>query len=224
MREIDQKAVLAKSDELILEELICDCESFILHTAYKATGTYVDKSDDRWSVSLSAFHEAVMSYDFDMGSFFSFANTVIRRRLYDHRKQEQRHYDETTMDPDLMSEYEDRSIAIISDAALEVESIEQVLHHYGITFFDLADASPKASKTREACGKAVMYLSENPLLVSELWRTKTIPVKLLIKNLSLTPKILENHRKYIIAAVEILQGEYPILADYFRHLKEGTKK
>ena len=224
MREIDHKVVLAKRDELILEELIRDCESFILHTAYKATGTYVDKSDDRWSVSLSAFHEAVMSYNFDMGSFFSLATTVMRRRLFDHKKQEQRHYGETSMDPEAMNEHEDPSVAIVSDAALEVESIEQVLRHYGISFFDLVDASPKATKTKEASGKAIVYILDHPLLVSELWRTKTIPVKLLVKNLSLTPKILENHRKYIIAAVEILQGEYPILADYFRHLKEGTKK
>ncbi|PKM85128.1 MAG: RNA polymerase subunit sigma [Firmicutes bacterium HGW-Firmicutes-11] len=224
MREVDQKAVLAKSDERILEEMIRDCESFILRTAYRATGTYVDKSDDRWSVSLSAFHEAILSYDFDKGSFFPFANTVIRRRLFDHRKQEQRHFGETLLDPEAMSEQEDKAIEIVSDAALEVESIEQILRHYNISFFDLAEASPKAIKTKEACGKAILFLLEQPLLLSELWRTKTLPVKLLTKNLSLTPKILENHRKYIIAAVEILHGEYPILADYFHHLKEGTKK
>ena len=119
MREVDQKAVLAKSDERILEEMIRDCESFILRTAYRATGTYVDKSDDRWSVSLSAFHEAILSYDFDKGSFFPFANTVIRRRLFDHRKQEQRHFGETLLDPEAMSEQEDKAIEIVSDAALE---------------------------------------------------------------------------------------------------------
>ena len=34
-------------------------------------------------------------------------------------------------------------------------------------------------------------------------------------------KTIERHRKYIIAAVIILTGDYPILAEYMKYMKEG---
>jgi RNA polymerase sigma factor len=40
------------------------------------------------------------------------------------------------------------------------------------------------------------------------------------KNTHVPRKILERHRKYIIAAIEILSGEYPYLADYLRYIRE----
>jgi RNA polymerase sigma factor len=40
------------------------------------------------------------------------------------------------------------------------------------------------------------------------------------KNTNVPRKILERHRKYIIAAIEILSGEYPYLADYLRYIRE----
>jgi RNA polymerase sigma factor len=56
--------------------------------------------------------------------------------------------------------------------------------------------------------------------VSELRRSKQLPLKNIEKSAQVPRKILERHRKYIIAAIEILSGEYPNLAEYLRYIRE----
>ena len=45
------------------EQLLRQNEFFILRTARIATGRSITKSDDEWSVALSAFWEAVKTHD-----------------------------------------------------------------------------------------------------------------------------------------------------------------
>src|SRR5690606_2812765 len=54
---------------------------------------YIDPShDDEYSIALAAFNEAIDGYQEGAGkSFLGFAETVIRRRLIDHVRREQRH-------------------------------------------------------------------------------------------------------------------------------------
>jgi len=51
-------------------------------------------------------------------------------------------------------------------------------------------------------------------------RNKLLPLKVLENNLKLPRKILERHRKYIIAGAEIISGDYPILSEYLKFIKE----
>lgn len=233
MRNIDENVLKAQTDMGYLEEFIKEYEVFILHTAHKGAGQYITKRDDQWSVALSAFHEAVRSYDFGKGAFLPFAETVIKRRLYDYSRKEARHdcevlIDSYTVESDV--EGEDNSVKFEvmtktaanqeSDARLEIQMISETLKEYGITFMELAEASPKAGKTKIVCGNAVRFLVQNPLLLNEMRRTKTLPLKIIEKNKNLPRKVLERHRKYIIAGAEIISGDYPILSEYLRFMRE----
>ena len=237
MRNIDENVLRAQQDNQYLEEFIKEYEVFILHTAHKGAGQYITKRDDQWSVALSAFHEAVKSYNFDKGAFLSFAETVIKRRLYDYSRKESRHDCEVLIDSYTLENdqnVEDASIKLEvmkktadnqeSDAKLEIQMISETLKEYGITFLELTDSSPKAGKTKLVCGSAVMYLVQNPLLLNEMRRTKTLPLKIIEKNNSLPRKVLERHRKYIIAGAEIISGDYPILSEYLRFAREENSK
>lgn len=234
MRTIDEKAIKAKGDKEYLEDFIKEYEVFILHAAHKSAGRYITKGDDQWSVALTAFHEAVNSYEFDKGAFIPFAEIVIKRRLYDFARKQSRHDCEVLIDSytiendngeeDLSVKYEvmaKTASARESDAKLEIQSISEVLEGYGISFNDLAAASPKAGKTRTACGKAILYLTQNTILLDEMRRTKMLPLKIIEKNQNLPRKVLERHRKYIIAGSEIISGDYPTLSEYLRFVKEG---
>jgi RNA polymerase sigma factor len=53
---------------------------------------------------------------------------------------------------------------------------------------------------------------------------KMLPVNVVEKNAKVPRKILERHRKYIIAAVEILSGDFPYLAEYIRFIREEFEK
>ena len=100
MDATDQMAMAAKTDEAILETLITGHRSFILRCAAKAAGRYLTDSDDEWSVALMAFHEAVGAYAPDKGRFEAFASTVIRRRVIDYLRSQQRFSQELNVAPE----------------------------------------------------------------------------------------------------------------------------
>jgi len=56
--------------------------------------------------------------------------------------------------------------------------------------------------------------------MAEFYKTLQLPLKIIEKNTNLPRKILENHRKYIIAAVVILSGEYPLVAEYISFIRK----
>lgn len=236
MRTIDDNALKAQSDQAYINTFIQDNESFILQAAYKATGQYITKSDDKWSVALSAFLEAIKSYSKDKGAFFAFADLVIKRRLYDDYKKQSRHFKEIPINPYSFEsdkddeEEEDIEIkrevlaSVVSrdneDARLEIEAISAVLQSYDISFMDLVSVSPKSLKTKKICAKAIVFVNQNKSYFKEMRKTKSLPLKEIENFLHLPRKTLERHRKYIIAAIEIISGDFPVLSEYLKFVRE----
>jgi RNA polymerase sigma factor len=235
VRELDSLALSAKSDPSVRESLIRQQEYYILKCASKACHRYITRSDDEWSVSLLAFSQAIDSYDLNKGSFLSFTELVIKRRLIDYSKSLMKYNSEILIDPVLFEtepEEDSEDIQIRTEVAeqvsrqesedlkLEIDAANQVFSDYGFSFFDLAECSPHAAKTKKACAKAVNYILNNPLLVNDLHNSRQLSLKILEKNTKIPRKILERHRKYIIAAIELLSGEYPNLAEYLRYIRE----
>ncbi len=217
LREIDQMAFEAAHDNEKLSEFIKQYEFFILRTASKTARHYISKSDDEWAIALVAFSDAVKKYDYERGSFIPFAELIIRQKLVDHYRVQSRRNKEIQVE-----RIEDEANVEYSDynLKLEIEAIAQVLNDYRFSFMDLVECSPKANKTKTACAKAVSYLLKNTLLMNEMQEAKQLPVKIIEKNTGIPRKIIERHRKYIIAAAEILHGDYPYLAEYLSYIRE----
>jgi len=217
LREIDQMALEAAKDEKKLSAFIEQYEFFIIKTASKTAKHYISKNDDEWAIALVAFSDAVKKYDYERGSFLGFAELMIHRNLVDYYRIQGRHSAEIQVDQienEAVVEYNDGNLK------LEIEAITEVLKSYGFTFMDLVDCSPKAGKTKTACAKAVSHMVNNQILAREMQASKQLPAKLIEKNTGVPRKILERHRKYIIAAAEILHGDYPYLSDYLSYIKE----
>lgn len=217
LREMDIMAVESVKDEKKLISFIRQNEFFILKTASKISKHYISKNDDEWSVALVAFSGAVKKYDYDKGSFFSFAELVIKKNLIDYYRSNGKRSMEIPVEcihEEVLIEHSDNNLK------LEIEAISEVLSEYGFGFMDLADCSPKADKTRKACAKAVSYLMTSPVLIGEMRKSKLFPLKIIEKNTGVPRKILERHRKYLIAAAEILSGDCPYLSDYLSFIKE----
>lgn len=234
MRELDNLVILSKDDPSTFDEIIRQQENAILAYASKVTGRYISKSDDEWSIALLAFTQAIESYDLDKGGFVSFYRLLIKRRLIDYFRSQLKYNTELTVDPILFDtepeEFEDNvsvRIAVAdkvsyqeeNDLKLEIEAANQILSEYGFSFYDLTKCSPRATKTKSSCAKAVNYILDNPILMKELHNTKQLPLKIIEKNTKVPRKILERHRKYIIAAIEILSGGYPYLAEYLQYIR-----
>lgn len=226
MRKTDEEAIRAAADPLEENAFIGRSRSFILRCASKDTHRYVTDRDDEWSVALIAFSEALHLYQADKGPFLPFAALVIRRRLTDHLRSQARSSEEIALTPDqdgelpeaLRSGSPDGTGNLLKD---EVEAAGDLLKQYGFSFYDLARCSPKAEKTKAACAAAIRFLLESPALLSELRRTGTLPLLPLCQGTGVARKKLERHRRYIIAAAEILSGDFPGLQEYLRFVRCG---
>jgi len=245
MADISLDAMQARNVEILLNNFIESNRHFILASAYRAVGHFVTESDDEYSIALMAFHEAVTSYDETKGIFHSFAALVIKRRLYDYMRSNARFSEEISVDPGAMSfemeeEHPQKSLqmeirrkeaelarqnasAIPGDNPMrdEIEAVQDILKRYDFSFFDLAQYSPRADKTKKACAEAVAYMLEHDDLIRKMRAKRILPVKELREDAGISRKILERHRKYIIAAIEILNGEYPLLAEYMSYIKKA---
>lgn len=234
MRTDTEQVLHAAKDTGALARLIEQYRPFILREAGISCRRYLTEEDDEWSIALAAFSQAVTEYTPDKGGFPAFARLVIRRRLIDYYRSQKKFEAEIPAshaflepepgaDPDALSAAVAERLAELPEENPlpdEIREISAILIGYGFSFMDLADCSPKAEKTRAACARAVRYLLVNPLLITEMRRTRLLPTKILEKNAEVPRKILERHRKYIIAAAEILTGNFPGLAAYLRFVKE----
>jgi len=237
-----EKVLKAQNDREYLGEFIQSHENFIRRCITKTTHRFCSKSDDEWSIGMIAFLESIRGYDASKGNFFSFAQMVIRRRLLDYFQSEKRHEVEILVEPSVMEgEFDELSetmpiqneiltkIAQSSPGQLsggmsappghgvvhdEIDAIHTQLMEYGFSFFDLPEHSPRWEKTRRECSSAVNTIVEDDKLFSDMRRKKVLPIAEICRRSDLKRKSIERHRRYIIAAAEILGGDYPILATY----------
>ncbi len=238
MEYIDELALHAANDNHLLSELIESQSQFILRSASKTSKKYISKNDDEWSIALIAFSDAVKTYAKSKGGFLHYAQTIIKNRLIDYYRSEQKYKPEYLVDPSLFeceSNEEEADIAIKISVAKqliyqdnhsirdEIEAITPVINEYGFTFYDLASCSPKSKKTKEACKKVILHILENQEIMRIMKEAKQMPIKKIQKNTGLPRKLIEHHRRYIIAAIEILSGEYPFLAEYVTFIRKEEK-
>lgn len=231
-RSIDLTALSASCDDAILEDFISCKKGFIVSCAWKVYGTHIHKNGEEECLAVEAFVEAVKSYSFEKGSFLSFAELVIKRRTIDAIRKRRRQENIVAMDPRELAIEQDKGRAEAhrteesaqTDMALEIESVSKQLQLYGFSFFDLIHCSPKAEKTKEACEKAVRFIVSREALFSEMRETGQLSIKIIEKNTGIPRKVLERHRKYIMAISEIVFGKYPCLAGYVNNIKRRSEE
>jgi len=226
--EMNQKVILAKSDDTIRNNIISEYSNFIKARISKTVKRNITESDDEYSIGIMAFNEAIDSYNENKGNFLSFASIVIRNRIINHIKAESKNSKVipfsslSTRDEDGEEnsfDIEDEKATIESrenDVAYEIDSLKKELEKYNISFFDLPKSSPKAQKTKDMCIEVIKYIKSKPILIENLKEKKTLPSSILLRELKINEKLLERHRKYIISSIIILTGDYENIADYIK--------
>lgn len=235
MGEIDLEVIEVSKDRELKNYFIEKNELFIRKCASSCTRRFISKFDDEWSIALIAFSEAINDYSLEKGSFYGFAKLVIHRKLIDYIRKQDKHKNEILVDPSIFDSdsYKDENdggmkesiskkmvFTVNHSLKYEIEAVNQVFSGYGFTFFDLAKCSPKAEKTKKACASAIDFILNDVKIINEMKQSKLLPILIIEKKKKIPRKLLERHRKYIIAAVEILSGEYPYLAEYMRTIRE----
>ena len=226
----NERAIWAAQSTENLNQFLMEEEQHILRLTGKVLKREVTKSDDEWWVALMAVSEAVKKYDGSRGDFWSYAAFLIKSRETDlYRSGASRQKAEIAVAPELfgndpMEDGLDYSLqkdindktayAVDNSLKEEIEELTQVLDGFGIDFFDLAECSPKAEKTKDGCARVVRAIFTPPPLLQEILRSKNLPAKKIMEREKVSAKLLERHRKYLLSVVLILSGDYPLIADF----------
>ena len=229
--KLESQVVRARTCEEVLSRLLEQQRGFILGCAAKVCGRYITPQDDEWSVALSAFSQAVQDYRQEKGDFLPFARQVIRNDLIDYLRSQGKYRREVPVDPSVFApsaeagaswKLERREGKETPGFSLreEIQSVSQIFGCYGFTFFQLADCCPRAEKTKKACAQAVQTLLAQKELLDQLEQTCQLPIRGLEEASGVSRKLLDRHRKYIIAAAVILSGDYPGLREYFPFMRK----
>lgn len=220
------------------QEILEQHDAFILKAASIVCGRQISRSDDEYSIALSAFWEAEKSHDPSKGSLETFASVVIRHRLIDYiRKTKTSDNREIVVEPDVFtdgldegSEFEGIRQAVEKKItgdmpqpglAEEISELAEVLRRYQIDFFDLPKCCPKAHKTRAVCLKAARFVCAILELLERLRRTLRLPAAEMEPGVPISRKLLDKFRKYIIASIEIEAGDFPGIQEYFSGAEEA---
>ena len=239
----NDRALLAKADREELEHFLSDEQQHILRLTGRLLKRSLTVSDDEYSIALMAVSEAVKNYDRTRGDFWSFASVVIKSRELDYYRHSASLNDrEMPVAPEIfsadsghgMEEERDRALqhdinektAVYVDTALkdEIEDLKEKLAEYDISFFDLAGCSPKAKKSREACSQVLKAIFTPPPLMEEIIKSKSLPIKKIIERQKVSRKLIDRHRKYLMSAALIIDGDYPNIAEYIPFFQRGSRR
>ena len=227
--DLDERVVLAKDSESEAEKLILDYTPFLRSRA--ARYSLQDKEDLRdalFSVAMSAFYEAIQSYDDEKGHFFPFANRVIRARIIDYIRTSSKHEGRTVpleTDDDELRSAQSSAINMISmrnydeerrreRLAEEIEQFKHELASWGITMEALVRASPKHKELRRTYDGVIAAVAGNPDIMQTIHLKRYFPVNSISKLTGLPQKKLERARIYVLAALVIKTGDYEQLSGY----------
>jgi len=224
-------AEIQQGNEALRNELIQQYKPFIAKTVSGVCKRFIREEDDEASIGLIAFNEAIEKYaPHKGGSFLSFAELLIKRRLIDYIRKEARIRDTVWYTED--REEGEQTAQTYLDTRLSVDEFyrqmereqrreeiihyQQVLKQFGIHFHDLVEQSPKHKDARLNAIRVAQLLVEKEELLSLLFQKKQLPIKQLEEMASVSRKTIERNRKYIIAVAVILAGDYIYLKDYIK--------
>ncbi len=227
----DDIARIQAGDETLRNDVLQRYQPFVAKTASKFCKRYVNpETDDEFSIALLAFNEAMEHWKPDAGrSFIGFAETVIRRRLTDYVRKEQRTAGQIPQSAFLQEDEEGETFDPIDarrsaemhlqererdERRLEIEGLNAQLADFGISFTDLVEGSPKHEDSRKMLIGIGWMLSRDRDLSEVLLLKKSLPLKELTERASVSRKTLERGRKYIIAVALIHMGQYPHLQSF----------
>ena len=97
---------------------------------------------------------------------------------------------------------------------LEIEDFTKELIKYNITFKDLVKASPKWKSTRIKYNIILNYITKSEEVIEEIIKNKKLPIVIIEENVGVPRKTIERSRKYIIAVIIILLGDYHYIKEY----------
>lgn len=222
-----------QGDNEARDDLISQYQPFIAKCASEVCKRYINPSqDDEFSIGLIAFNDAIDSYATDKGAaFLSFAKLIIKRRIIDYIRQQKAHISVASLDETYENEEQMENPAEIQISREkfteeteawyrreEIRELQVQLRRFRLTFEDITEAAPKHKDARESAMQVARIVHGDKCLRSKVLDKGRLPIKDLDGKVSVSKKTLERNRKYIIALVLILSGDYVYLKEYLKEV------
>lgn len=216
-------------DEQALHDLLFSYSPFMKKTASQVCKRFIDDHDDEYSIALSAFNEAVQKFDqTNNASFLTFAHMVIRRRVIDFIRKENRR-DEISHDfmpaaePESHNGLADHAASVAYDTSQqnqkrreEIALYEEMLREFGLSFQVLVKVSPAHQDARVTSIQIAQLVAETDEYKQYLVEKKKLPIKEIEKLVKVSRKTIERNRKYIIAMALLQMSDLHFLKDYLK--------
>ncbi len=227
-QKLDDRVLEARNHQEEIEALINEYLPFIKAAISKTLRKYIDGHDDVLTVGMLGFHEAMLSFEPSRGSFISYANLVIRNRVLDELRKEnrQKHGSESSIDDHTDDEVSMNEIRTSIDAYENRKLIDQrrddlvvyteILKSWDMTLIELSKLSPKKKELLNMFQSIGKHIAENEELLNELRRNKRLPAAYILDKFKIDRKRLDRGRKYIIAVVELWAGDFESLKSFVK--------
>jgi len=225
--------LIKEGDKLLREEFLSKYTPFILKIASNAVGKYVDvKNSDEYSIVLSAFNEAIDSFDMTKNyNFLLFSEHVIKRRLIDYIRKNKGNKELPFSYFDDETKFLEKYVCTVQDRSFEdVEQIDEIIEYketlkeYGISFEDLILNVPKHKDSRELCLRIASILANDEEMFQLLKKYKNLPRNELKRKAGVHGRTIGRHRKYIIAVCLILKSNLEISKSYLTVTGKGGER
>lgn len=230
---------IKNGDVQLRDNFINDYKPFIIKVVSKTTSRHVViENSEEFSIGLVAFNEAIDSYNSDKNAgFLSFAQIVIKRRIIDYIRKNDKHknvypltYFYNCENDDKNSSFEEKYFMVDSNSQFSnIESKEEItlfikkLKDFKIELNDLVKSVPKHMDSKRLSIQIARVLAENNELSEKLERKKKIPMVDLMKLVNINQKTVERNRKFIISVYLILTSKLEVMKGYVENVEKGGK-
>lgn len=210
---LEDRVVEAKNDDHILNDLISEYKPFIQKTVYETCQRYVEwGKDEELSIGLLAFEESVKRFDPNRGSFLSLTKKIIRSRVIDFLRKENRHHhaDIENIKEELIEDHYGQSLSE------EIDELQAYLSKYHISFQNLVEISPVKKTLREELKYAAKIMAKSSNCMNHFFEKGQLPIQAIAKKTGISYKKIERNRIYFITMVLIWYLELPLLQGYLK--------
>lgn len=233
----DKVESIQDGDENLRNEIIRAYQPFIAKSVSAVCKRYIKSNDDEYSIGMIAFNDAIELYSKKKGaSFLSFAQVIIKRKIIDYIRKENRRIIPLSLDQEQEEELGESALEVSQAKKIhqlkedswyrkqEILELQKELSRYKISFKELTKVSPKHKDARESAFLVAKQLIDDPELKAHVLNKKRIPIKKLLTKVSVSKKTLERNRKYILTIFIILTGDFMYLKEYLGEVSEWKKE
>lgn len=225
LNDLEQRVHIARSNREEMDRLISEYLPFIKKQVQSFIYKSIDNQeyDDMLSIGMFAFVNSVRQFEPERGSFLSFASLNIRSRLIDEFRRNKQGFsnvvqlfaddtEETVKSAEesasIMQYSKERERETLSE---EIGLLQADLSRVGIDFSELPKICPKQNRSRKQCIDLARAVVGNERLKEDFIRTWRLPQAALAEQFRISVKTIEKHRRYIVAIIVMLLGDYPCI-------------